>query len=314
MFTSWDAQVWADLTLLLWAAGLSVAQAWTIATETEAGAKDGGSSTVTGTVCLVLRRRQGGARGDLSEIRPEVQLEVREQLQTMIALDDRESPNFSDADYHLAAYAAALRVITGYESIREIDVMRELARGGRPDPGGIVRGVIDQALREASDFLVPDGLERTVWKGCAPEERLYLKGVEIEANGERRNGVYQEFARGFGVREYRDLLQSDAANETRLRTPSELKGRDLESGPMGGTVLRRVLYAIYQTTSEGMDPAPAVGWLRGKYPGMAFFDARQSMTRLLRYLATKPSGERTPHWKQDAEAAYLLAARLENEN
>lgn len=314
MFTSWDTQVWADLTLLLWAAGLSVVQAWTVATETETAAKDGGSSTVTGTVCLVLRRRKGGERGDLSEIRPEVQMEVREQLQTMLSLDDRESPNFTDSDYQLAAYAAALRVITSYESIREIDVMRELNRGGRPDPNGIVRGVIDQALREAADFLVPEGLERIVWKGCTPEERLYLKGVEVEAHGERRNGVYQEFARGFGVREYRDLLQSDAANETRLRTPSELKGRDLETGPMGGTVLRRVLYAIYQTTGEGMDPAPAVAWLRSKYPGMAFFDVRQSMTRLLRYLATKPSGERTPHWKQDAEAAYLLAARLENEN
>jgi adenine-specific DNA methylase len=313
MFTQQDVQVWSDLTLLLWASGLQVVQSWTIQTETTTGGKDG-DNTVQGTVCMVLRKRIDGERGDLSEIRPEVQMEVREQLQTMIALDDRESPNFSDSDYQLAAYAAALRIITGYESIREIDVMRELARGGRPDPNGIVRGVIDQALREATDFLVPDGLERAVWKGCTPEERLYLKGVEIEAHGERRNGVYQEFARGLGVREYRDLLQSDAANETRLRTPSELKGRDLETGPMGGTVLRRVLYAIYQTTSEGMDPMPAVAWLRSKYPGMAFFDVRQSIVRLMRYLATKPSGERTPHWKTDAEAAYLLAARLENEN
>lgn len=314
MFTSWDTQVWAELTLLLWAAGLKVIQAWTIATETEPGAKEGGGSTVQGTVCLVLKKRAGGQRGDLSEIRPEVQMEVRRQLQVMLDLDDRESPNFSDSDYTLAAYAAALRVITRYDRIAEIDVKRELERGGRPDPGGIVRGVIEQALKVATDFLVPEGLDRSVWKDCCAEERLYLKGVEVEAHGERRCGVYQEFARGFGVREYRDLLQSDAANETRLRTPSELKGRDLESGPMGGKVLRRVLYAIYQTVEEAMDPAPAVNWLRGKYPAMTFFDVRQRMVRMLQYLASKPGGEQMPHWKKDSEAAYLLAARLENES
>jgi hypothetical protein len=174
--------------------------------------------------------------------------------------------------------------------------------------------VIEHALREATDFLVPDGLDRAVWKGCSPEERLYLKGIEVESHGDYRKGVYDEFARGFGVREYRDLLQSDAANETRIRTPGEFKGRNLETGPLGGTLLRSVLYAVYQTVEEGMDPGPAVGWLRGRFPGMAFFDARWSMVRILRYMATKPSGERMPHWKKDAEAAYLLASRLESES
>jgi hypothetical protein len=314
MFTQQDTQVWADLTLLLWAAGLHVIQAWTIGTETSAGAKEGGDNTVQGTVCLVLRKRVGGERGDLSEIKPEVQMEVRRQLDSMLALDDREDPNFTDADLQLAAYAAALRIITGYERIAEIDIARELARGGRPDPQGIVRGVIDHALREATEYLVPDGLERTLWRSLNPDERFYLEGVEVEAHGERRGGVYQEFARGFGVREFRSLLQSDQANETRLRTPTELKGRDLETGPMGGAPLRYALYAVYQTAAEGLDPLPAVGWLRGKYPGMLFFDHRQRLVRLLRYLANKPSGERMPHWKRDAEAAHILAARLENES
>jgi len=84
-----------------------VVQAWTIGTETSSGAKDG-ETNVQGTVCLTLRKRTGGSRGDLSEIRPEVQEEVREQLQMMVSLDDQESPNFTDSDYQLAAYAAAL--------------------------------------------------------------------------------------------------------------------------------------------------------------------------------------------------------------
>ena len=35
MFTHQDAAVWADLTLIFWAAGLRVTAAWTIATETD---------------------------------------------------------------------------------------------------------------------------------------------------------------------------------------------------------------------------------------------------------------------------------------
>lgn len=180
---------------------------------------------------------------------------------------------------------------------------------------GVQRGIgAYTQLREATEYLVPEGLERTLWRSLTPEERFYLKGVAVEAHGERRNGVYQEFARGFGVREFRSLLHSDQANETRLRTPSELKGRVLETGPMGGTPLRCALYALYQTAAENLNPAPAVGWLRSKYPGMLFFDQRQRLVKLLRFLAGKPGGERMPHWKRDSEAAYLLAARLENES
>lgn len=309
MFTSQDAQVWADLCLLLGAAGLHVVQAWTIATETAGKMRQG--SFVQGTVFLVLRKRKDGLKGDLGEIRPEVQIEVRQQLQTMLDLDDKESPNFSDADYQLAAYAAAVRTVTGYESISEIDVARELARGGRPDPEGVIRSVIDYALREASDFLVPKGLERNVWKQCTPEERLYLKGVEVESHGDKRVGVYQEFARGFGVREYRDLLQSDNANEARLKTPSEIKGRDLDNGSMGGTLVRYLLYAIYQTATEQGNPEPALKWLLDKYPGTTFDDKKRAMLNILGFLVEAP-GASMGHWKIDVESARIFRARLDN--
>jgi hypothetical protein len=309
MFTSQDAQVWADLCLLLGAAGLHVVQAWTIATETAGEMRQG--SFVQGTVFLVLRKRKDSLRGDLSEIRPEVQIEVRQQLQTMLDLDDKESPNFSDADYQLAAYAAAVRVVTGYDSISEINVARELARGGQPDPEGVIRSVIDYALREAADFLIPKGLERNVWKQCKPEERLYLKGIEVESHGDKRVGVYQEFARGFGVREYRDLLNSDSANEARLKTPSELKGRDLENGSIGGSLVRYILYAIYQTAAEQNNPDPSLRWLLDKYPGTTFDDKKRAMLNILDFIIGTPGASMT-HWKQDVDAARVFRARLDN--
>ncbi len=55
MFTHQDANVWADLSMILWAAGLQVTAAWCIATETDTALKAG--NYVQGTVLLVLRKQ-----------------------------------------------------------------------------------------------------------------------------------------------------------------------------------------------------------------------------------------------------------------
>lgn len=112
-FTHQDPGVWADLGMILWAAGLKATAAWTISTETEAvGIKKGNYVTVT--VCLVLRKRVSPEPGFLDEVYPLVEDEVRRQIASMQALDEDGEPNFNDADYQLAAYAAALKVLTQY--------------------------------------------------------------------------------------------------------------------------------------------------------------------------------------------------------
>jgi putative DNA methylase len=126
MFTHQDAAVWADLTLILWAAGLKVSSAWTIATETSSALKEG--NYVQGTVLLILRKQESDKTGFLSEVYPQIEDEVRRQIDSMHILDDKEEPNFADTDYQLAAYAAALRVLTQYQNIQDIDVEQELAR------------------------------------------------------------------------------------------------------------------------------------------------------------------------------------------
>jgi adenine-specific DNA methylase len=82
MFTHQDAEVWSDLALILWAAGLRVTAAWTVATERESvGIKQG--NYVQDTVLLVLRKRAGDERSDLADIFPEIQREVRRQVESM---------------------------------------------------------------------------------------------------------------------------------------------------------------------------------------------------------------------------------------
>jgi putative DNA methylase len=64
--------------------------------------------------------------GFLDEVYPLVEDEVRRQIASMQALDEDGEPNFNDADYQLAAYAAALKVLTQYATLDGRDVEHEV--------------------------------------------------------------------------------------------------------------------------------------------------------------------------------------------
>jgi hypothetical protein len=252
MFTHQDASVWADLAMILWAAGLKVTAAWTIATETTSGLKKG--NYVQGTVLLILRKRTTNDTAFLDELYPEIEDEVRHQLDQMLALDDKEDPNFADTDYQLAAYAAALRVLTSYSEIEGHDIQHELFRQKQAGEQSAFEQVINRAVEIASDHLVPKGLETRYWKVLSAPERLYLKGLELEKNMEARSGAYQELAKGFGVRDYTGLYYQAKANAVRFKTGSEFKKTNLGSGEFGATTLRNILFAIHETCSITLPP------------------------------------------------------------
>lgn len=313
MFTHQDPEIWTDLALVLWASGLRVTAAWTIGTETEsAGIKHG--NFVQGTVVLILRRREGDLRGEMVDLYPDLQAEIRSQLDNMRAVDVGDEPNFDDADYQLAAYAASLRVLTRYSTVGEVDVDRELRRERPKGEKSPVTRLIEQAVKVASDMLVPSGLEKTVWRRLTPPERLYLKGMELEVHGETRDGVYQELARAYGAEGYRSLLASKAANRTRLKTPSELGATDLlqrGADGFGGTLLRHVLFAISKTSSDPeLDPHAAREYLHRQLDD--YWTERSSILELLRYLATKPTG--LHHWRVDVRGAELLRGSIESDS
>ena len=305
MFTHQDASVWADLTLILWAAGLRVTAAWTIATESESALKQG--NYVQGTVLMVLRKQTSEETVFLDELVPEVEREVEQQLKSMLQLDDRDDPNFSDADYQLAAYAAALRVLTKYGSIEDIDIAYQLARersAGEPNP---IEGLIANAVRTASNFLVPSGLPGHLWRQFAPEEKLYLKGLEVESHGDFRSGVYQEFARGFGVRDYRFLLQTRKANQARLKTASEFQHRELGESAFGRSLVRQALYAVWRA-AQSEDTAQSLTWLRTEVED--YWAQREALAAVLRYLAQLE----IDHWSDDANAARIVAGAVDNDH
>jgi putative DNA methylase len=305
MFTHQDAGVWADLALILWAAGLRVTAAWTIATETESALKEG--NYVQGTVLMVLRKQTSEDVAFLDEIVPQVEIEVESQLKSMLELDDQEDPNFSDADYQLAAYAGALRVLTQYKGIEDIDVAYELSRERKRGEESPIERIIEDAVKTASNFLVPDGIDAQLWKRLSPEEKLYLKCLEVESHGDYRSGVFQEFARGFGVRDYRLLLQSGKANQTRLKTATEFKRREWGAEGFGSSLLRHLLFAIYQTAMQD-DIKVGLNYLKTEIS--EYWEQRENMIQMLGFIGRLS----IQHWGKDAEAARLLAGAVENDH
>ncbi len=312
MFTHQDAGVWADLALILWASGLQVTSAWTVVTETDTALKSG--NYVQGTVLLVLRKRNSDEVAFLDEITQDIKPEVERQLQSMLDIEDKDDPNFTDSDYQLAAYAAALRVLTSYKQIEDLDVERELSRPRKKGGKSPIETIIENGVKIASNFLIPKSLHddeitrRDLWRNFSAEEKFYIKGLEIESHGDYRQGVYQEFAKGFGLREYTNMLESGRANETRLKTASEFKRRELGAAGFGSTLTRHVLFAISQVTGSEEIPQ-GLRWLKEEIPG-DYWQQKQAILALLRYFAKLP----IEHWREDAKWAHLLAGTVENDS
>jgi len=333
MFTHQDPAVWADLGMILWAAGLKATAAWTISTETEAaGIKKG--NYVQGTVCLVLRKRTANEPGFLDEVYPLVEDEVKRQIASMQALDEGGEPNFNDADYQLAAYAAALKVLTQYGTLDGRDVEHEVfAMRGKNEKSDF-ETVIERALGIACDTLIPRGLDNS-WRDLSLVERYYLRALDIESRGERRKGMYEELARGFGVTEIRPLLKSDKANGTRMHTPSgfaaaglaSLSGGDSTDAlparrgrsaagaphPFAASPLRHLLFAIRETSAADNSPEPGRQYLRDSF-GQGYWGRRERFIGLLEWIAALGNAEGMNEWIADSEAARILAGRLRNDH
>ncbi len=337
MFTHQDPAVWADLGMILWAAGLKATAAWTISTETEAvGIKKG--NYVQGTVCLVLRKRTANEPGFLDEVYPLVEDEVKRQIASMQALDEGGEPNFNDADYQLAAYAAALKVLTQYGNLDGKDVEHEVfavrGKGEKSD----FQTVIERALGIACDTLIPRGLDNA-WRDLSLVERYYLRSLDIESRGERRKGMYEELARGFGVLDIKPLLKSDKANGTRVATPTGLaatvlvaahasdagatgqlgtqstRGRATAAGthPFAASPLRHLMFAVRETAAADNSPEPGRQYLRDTF-GQGYWGKREGFVNLLEWLAALGNAEGMQEWAADSEAARMLAGRLRNDH
>ena len=313
MFTHQDVNVWADLTLIVWSAGLQVTAAWNIATETDSGGLKEGNY-VKGTVLLVLRKQTSDKTAYLDEIMPAVEDEVIAQIGHMHRIDDQEEPNFTDADYILAAFAASLKVLTSYRGIEDIDVEYELSRVGNRTELSPIAQVIESAKKIAYDQLIPQEFDSAIWKSPALSsiEKLYTKGLEIEKKNVYQLSTYQELSRGYGVADYRALLQNSKANAARFKTPEEWGNRTISGdGVFAGTLLRHVFMAIYLATKDEDSAVAGRNWLKNELTD--YWNSREVICEYLDFITTFAHISNMGHWSKAAAAAPILKELVKND-
>ncbi|MDA8227628.1 MAG: DUF1156 domain-containing protein [Desulfitobacterium hafniense] len=313
MFTHSDPAVWAQLALIMWKSGLRVTAAWNIATETESGGlKDG--NYVKGTVLLVLRKQTGDDMAFLDEISADIRAEVRRQIASMLELENKEEPNFSDPDFVLAAYAASLKVLTSYKTIEDLDLDYELNMAiNNPSQSSIVK-IIEAAKKIAYDCVIPLDFESYLWKDLSNAEKFYIKGLESEKHGNYQISTYQEFARGFNIGGYSQMMASEKANTARLKTPVEMAGRTINDVPdFENSLLRIVFMGIYTGIKEDENPSRALGYIKNELPN--YWDKRDMIKQLLSFIKdTKDIDNMAPHWEKSGTMADLLHSLVINDS
>ncbi|MFZ1989779.1 MAG: anti-phage-associated DUF1156 domain-containing protein [Alphaproteobacteria bacterium] len=305
MFTHQDAEVWADMAAIMWGAGLQVTAAWYVATETTSELKKGGY--VQGTVLLILRKLVDAKAGYQDEITLEIKDEVARQIDNLTGLNDRalahgRSENlFEDADLQMAGYAAALRVLTSYSRIDGDDMSAYVARPrakGRKDP---VKDMIDFAVDTANSQLIPHGFPREVWADLKPEERFYLKMVDLESAGLKKLDNYQNFAKAFRAN-WQPLMANAEPNAARLKNSTEFGKTQFGEG-FGETLLRRVLWATFQLEQDDANGKAVLEELRTT---PRYYERRDDLKAIAAYLSSKRTDE-------EAAAAKTLEDLIENE-
>ncbi|NJP39665.1 DUF1156 domain-containing protein [Oscillospiraceae bacterium HV4-5-C5C] len=313
MFTHSDPAVWAQLAIIMWKSGLKVTAAWNIATETDAsGLKDG--NYVKGTVLLVLRKQTSSDMTFLDEINADIRNEVKRQIESMQKLDDKEEPNFSDPDYVLAAYAASLKVLTSYATIEDLDLDFELNQAISNPTGSKIVGIIENAKKIAYDCVIPLDFDSFLWRELSNAEKFYIKGLESEKHGSYQISTYQEFARGFSIGGYSQMMASEKANTARLKTPFEMAGRTISDVPdFEKSLMRTIFAAIYAGIKEDMNPNKALGYLKGELPN--YWDKREMIMQILSFLVNnRDISNMQEHWADSSNMAELLLALVTHDS
>ena len=290
MFTHQSESIWAEMANIVWASGLQVTAAWYVVTETDSALREG--QYVKGTILLVLRKRTRALETARDELAYELADEVKAQVALLTGLGRevkhlyRDDNLFEDADLQMAGYAAALRVLTRYQTIDGIDMPKESLRPHLAGQRDMVRELIDFAVGIANSYLLPDGLAQQVWDDCTGIERFYLKMLDLECKGLHALSNYENFSRALRVRDRNEVMGEVRANKTSLKSATQLGRRGMAADEeFGPTVLRAVLYCIY-LLQQGKTSGPDVmHQLRELVP--SFYRERERMVAMADYLSQK---------------------------
>lgn len=312
MFTHQDVKVWAELAIILWSSGLKVASAWTISTETSSGGLKSGNY-VSGTVLLTLKKQLETEKIYEDELYDEIKYEVENTIDLMNDINDKDDPDFNDADFILASYASSLKAITSYREIAGIDMNYWLENSRATDEKNPIEELISRAQEIAYNYLIPEGFDTFSWRELSNEERFFIRGLELEMDNVYQIGNYQELARGFGVVDYSHMFQSTAANKARFKTADEFKRRNISDEGFSSSLIRHLLVAINDAISEDKISA-ALTYLKTHYQeNNEYWKRKPLMMEILGFLSRVEIIDHMEHWKNTGYYAKVLREALRND-
>lgn len=295
MFTHQSESIWADMANIVWASGLQVTAAWYVVTETDNALRDG--QYVKGTILLVLRKRTQALDTARDELAYELADEVKNQVALLTGLSKdvkdlyRDENLFEDADLQMAGYAAALRVLTRYQTIDGNDMPSEALRPRIKGQKTMVDDLIEFAVDIANGYLLPEGMNARVWEACTGIERFYLKMLDMEAKGLHVLSNYDNFAKAFKVRQRDEVMGEVRANKASLKSAAQLGQRFMNAtDEFGPTVLRSVLYAVHLLQTGKVEPTDVLHQLRDLVP--RFYPERDRMVAMADYISQKTAAMR----------------------
>ena len=104
-------------------------------------------------------------------------------------------------------------------------------------------------------------------------------------------------------------MQGTRANQIRLKTGIEFARRELGTEGFDTSLLRNVLFSIYEAKRADSVPA-GKNWLRNEVPD--YWNQRKLIIHLLDYLACMV--HKLPYWKEDSELARVLRGAVQNDH
>jgi putative DNA methylase len=290
MFTHQSGSIWVDMANIVWASGLQVTAAWYVVTETDSALRDG--QYVKGTILLVLRKRTEVRDTARDELAYELADEVKNQVALLTGLSKdvkdlyRDENLFEDADLQMAGYAAALRVLTRYQTIDGNDMPSEALRPRVKGQTTLVDELIAFAVDIANGYMLPEGMNPRVWEACTGIERFYLKMLDMEAKGLHVLSNFINFSNAFKVGDRDEVMGEVRANKASLKSAIQLGQRGMNANDeFGPTVLRSVLYAVHLLQAGKVEPPDVMHQLRELVPN--FYRERDRMVAMADYLSQK---------------------------
>jgi len=314
MFTHKSGSIWADMANIVWASGLQVIAAWYVVTEADIAIRQG--ANITGTILLVLRKCSERLETFRDDLAWEIKDHVKEQMDSLTGLDNSVRKQnseglYNDADLQMAGYAAALKVLTTYSVIDGKDMEVEAKAPRQNGVKSFVDQMIEFAIQNTVEYLVPSSFDKDDWKKLSAIERYYLKMIDMEAQGEKSLDNYQNFAKAFKIRHFEDLMGVSRANSSRLKVAAEFKS-SLMSGDteIAKSLLRALLYAMWEAQKD-IEMDEVLSHLMDNC-GAQYLQSRHLLITMAQHIADRREGLKpTKLYEAEASAARVLSEAIQ---